>query len=195
VGRWPSGAPMTLTPDKDDASLANADSFGYRHTDSEGLKCPYASHVRRSNPRDGQDMTEAVSINVSKKHRILRRGRSYGTPVADSMNPSDILKVSNVEGERGLHFLCFNADIGKQFEFIQNAWINNPKFEGLHDERDPITGNHSHPLNKKTTGTFSVPQPSGLRDRYTNVPEFVTVKGGAYFFMPSITALKFLSTL
>jgi Dyp-type peroxidase family len=195
VGRWPSGAPITLCPEKDNVEKANTDNFGYRHTDNEGLKCPYASHIRRSNPRDSQDTTKKASIEVSNKHRILRRGRSYGEPLTNSMKPEDILKVTNAEGERGLHFICFNADIGRQFEFIQNAWVNNPKFEGLYDERDPITGNHSHPANAKMTGTFGVPQPSGLRDRYTDVPEFVNVKGGAYFFMPGIKALTYLSTL
>ena len=195
VGRWPSGAPLVVSPDKDDTSKADVDHFGYRHTDASGSKCPFASHIRRTNPRDGMDMTEHASNEISKKHRILRRGRSYGDPVTKTMNPEDILKIKNVDGERGLHFICFNADIGRQFEFIQNAWVNNPKFSGLYDERDPITGNHSHPLNTKTTGTFSIPQESGLRDRYTNVPEFVNVKGGAYFFMPGIKGLKYLASV
>ncbi len=195
VGRWPSGAPLAVSPEKDDTTKSNVDHFGYRHSDGEGLKCPYASHIRRTNPRDGQDMSEHASNEISKKHRILRRGRSYGTPVTNSMKPEDILKVSSVEGERGLHFICFNADIGRQFEFIQNAWVNNPKFEGLYDERDPVTGNHSHPGNTKMTGTFSVPKESGLRERYTDVPEFVNVKGGAYFFMPGIKALKYLASV
>jgi Dyp-type peroxidase family len=195
VGRWPSGSPVTLCPEKDNSTKSDTDSFGYRHSDSEGLKCPFASHIRRTNPRDAQDMSAKSSVGIANKHRILRRGRSYGTPVASTMDPEDILKVSHAEGERGLHFICFNADIGRQFEFIQNAWVNNPKFEGLYDERDPITGNHSHPSNSKKTGTFSVPQHEGLRNRYTDVPEFVNVKGGAYFFMPGIKAIKFLSTI
>jgi len=74
------------------------------------------------------------------------------------MNPEDILKAKDIKGERGLYFICFNADIGRQFEFIQNAWTNNPKFSGLYDERDPITGNHTHPENAKKTGTFSIPE-------------------------------------
>ena len=195
VGRWPSGAPIALCPEKDELKKSDTDNFDYRHTDGEGLKCPYASHIRRTNPRDSQDTTKKASVEISNKHRILRRGRSYGEPLASSMNPEDILKVSDEKGERGLHFICFNADIGRQFEFIQNAWVNNPKFDGLYDERDPITGNHSHPANSKMTGTFSIPQQSGLRDRHTDVPEFVNVKGGAYFFMPGINAIKYLSTI
>ncbi len=194
VGRWPSGSPIALCPDKDNPEKEDSDNFGYRHADGDGLKCPYASHIRRTNPRDAQDMSSKSSVAIANKHRLLRRGRSYGEPVAASMDPNDILKVSNKEGERGLHFICINADISRQFEFVQNAWVNNPKFEGLYDERDPITGNHSHPANSKMTGTFSVAQ-QGLRDRYTNVPEFVTVKGGAYFFMPGIKALKYLSSI
>ena len=133
-------------------------------------------------------------MKVANKHRILRRGRSYGQPVTEQMNPNDILKVKDIHGERGLHFICFNADLGRQFEFIQNAWVNNEKFNGLHDERDPIIGNHHHPSDTKTTGTFAIPD-KNLRKRFTDVPEFVTVKGGSYFFMPGIKALKYLAWL
>ncbi|MCY7360519.1 MAG: peroxidase, partial [Ignavibacteria bacterium] len=87
-----------------------------------------------------------------------------------------------------------NADIGRQFEFIQNFWVNNPKFEGLVNDRDPITGNHSNPDSRRTKGTFTV-QDDKLRNRYHDLPEFVTVKGGAYFFLPGLKALKYLTTI
>lgn len=194
VGRWPSGAPMAVCPDKDNEELADMDKFGYRHDDSAGLKCPYASHVRRSNPRDSMDTDKRTSIKIVNKHRIVRRGRSYGAPVAESMEPMDIIKAGDAPGVRGLHFMCINTNLTLQFEFIQNFWINNPKFAGLHDERDPIAGNHSHPLEEKQTGTFST-QHEPVRKRYTDVPEFTTVKGGAYFFLPGIKALTFLATM
>jgi Dyp-type peroxidase family len=194
VGRWPGGAPVVVCPDEEKIDHNDDNSFGYRKVDELGLKCPFASHIRRSHPRDSLDMDTAASVKVANKHRILRRGRSYGVPVTDTMNPMDILKVKDVQGERGLHFICFNADIGRQFEFIQNAWANNPKFNGLHDERDPITGNHHYPEDKKSTGTFAIPD-KNLRKRFTDVPEFVTVKGGAYFFMPGIKALKYIAWL
>ncbi|MCW3081660.1 Dyp-type peroxidase [Segetibacter sp.] len=194
LGRWPGGAPVVICPDEEIKDHNDENNFNYQKVDELGLKCPFASHIRRSHPRDSLDMDKTASIKVANKHRILRRGRSYGTPVTETMNPHDILKVNDIKGERGLHFICFNGDIGRQFEFIQNAWSNNPKFNGLHDERDPITGNHSYPENTKTTGTFTIPD-KNLRKRFTDVPEFVTVKGGAYFFMPGIKALKYISCL
>lgn len=194
LGRWPSGAPLVMCPEKDNPELQDADNFAYRDSDAGALKCPVSSHIRRSNPRDSMEGTSKKSVEVANKHRILRRGRSYGEPVVTSMNPEEILNAANFEGERGLHFICFNADIGRQFEFIQNTWVNNPKFGELYDERDPITGNHQHPESDKTTGTFTVKQ-EGIRKRYSGIPEFVSVKGGAYFFMPGIKALTYLSTL
>ncbi len=187
------GSPIVICPDQEMDEYNNTNKFEYRKEDEGGLKCPYASHIRRSHPRDALDTSKSASIKIANKHRLLRRGRSFGTPVTETMNPRDILKVEEVTGERGLHFICFNADLGRQFEFIQNAWTNNPKFNGLVDERDPISGNHHHPENKKMTGTFTVPEKLGIRRRFTDVPEFVNVKGGSYFFMPGINAIKYLS--
>ena len=194
VGRWPSGTPIELAPDKDIPALEDKDKFGYRDSDSDGLKCPYASHIRRTNPRDSIDTTRSTSIQIANRHRILRRGRSYGPPVAESMDPMDIIKANDKTGKRGLHFMCINTNLTLQFEFIQNFWVNNPKFSGLYDERDAITGNHSNPRDTKHTGSFSVEE-EPIRKRYTDVPEFVTVKGGAYFFLPGIKALTFLASI
>lgn len=194
VGRWPGGAPVVVCPDQEMKDHNDDNKFNYRKIDELGLRCPFASHIRRSHPRDSLDADRRNSIKAANKHRILRRGRSYGEPVTETMNPHDILKAKDVEGERGLHFICFNADIARQFEFVQNAWTNNAKFNGLHDERDPIIGNHHLPEDAKNTGTFTI-QDKSLRKRFTDVPEFVTVKGGAYFFMPGIKALKYLAWL
>lgn len=194
VGRWPGGAPVCLSPDKDDENIKNEDNFAYRTGDSEGFKCPIASHVRRTNPRDAFDENRKLSIQIANKHRILRRGRSYGKPVCESLDPGDILESKNFEGERGLHFICFNTDISRQFEFIQNAWVNNPKLSNLYNERDPLIGNNRHPENPQQAGVFSIPA-NGLRKRYTDVPQFVTIRGGAYFFMPGLRALNYLSSI
>lgn len=194
VGRWPGGAPLSVCPMNDDPSYKDLNDFKFQDEDREGLKCPVGAHIRRSNPRDSINDGDPTSIKVSNKHRILRRGRSYGAPLAASMKPEDIIQAENTGGNRGLYFICLNADIGRQFEFIQNFWINNPKFEGLYHDRDPLAGNHSSPLETSRTGTFRVPE-TKLRNRFTDVPEFVTVKGGAYFFLPGIKALKYLSSL
>ncbi len=194
TGRWPSGAPLVLCPDKDDNAFKDADNFAYRLADSGALKCPVSSHIRRTNPRDSMEGTPGKSVEVANKHRILRRGRSYGEPVVPSLNPEEIIKANASGGDRGLYFICLNADIGRQFEFIQNNWVNNPKFEELYDERDPITGNHSHPENTKQTGTFTIKQ-EPIRKRLTDVPEFIKVMGGAYFFMPGIKALSVIAAI
>lgn len=194
VGRWPSGAPLVLSPNEDNAAFGERDDFGYKKTDLEGMKCPFGAHIRRSNPRDAVDRGIKGAEKIANKHRILRRGRVYGKPIVESLNPEEILKSKDFSGERGLYFICVNSDFNRQFEFVQNFWINNPKFDGLYDERDPITGNHSNIYEANQTGTFSV-QGETIRKRYTNIPEFVTVKGGAYFFLPGISALKFISQL
>jgi len=194
VGRWPSGTPVVLAPEKDIPELDDKNKFEYRNSDSDGLKCPFAAHIRRTNPRDSIDTAKSTSIQIVKRHRVLRRGRSYGPPVATSMEPMDIINASDKSGKRGLHFICINTNLALQFEFIQNFWVNNPKFGGLYDERDPLIGNDSNPQETRRTGTFSVEEDL-VRKRFTDVPEFVTVKGGAYFFLPGIKALTFLASI
>jgi deferrochelatase/peroxidase EfeB len=110
----------------------------------------------------------------------MRRGRSYG----------DRTENAFVEDgkERGLHFICLNSDIERQFEFIQQTWINNKKFAGLYDEADPLIGRH------KPENFFTV-QSDPLRARIHKLRKFVTVKGGGYFFMPGISAIKYIAGL
>jgi Dyp-type peroxidase family len=186
VGRWPSGAPLTLAPDADDPTLATANDFTYQYGDEFGLNCPIGSHVRRSHPRDMLDPKPGTqeSVSLDKRHRLLRRGREYGPPVADPLAdppPDDV--------DRGLYFICVVGNIARQFELIQHTWVNNPKFNGLYDEPDPLVANHA-----AIGATFSVPR-DPVRSRYTDVPNFVTVRGGAYFFLPGIRALRYLGAL
>ena len=94
------------------------------------------------------------------------------------------------DADRGLFFICLAGNIGRQYEFIQHSWVNNPKFDELYDEPDPVTG--YHPPNG--SAAFSVPG-EPVRERYTNIPSFVTTRGGAYFFMPGIRALRYLAAL
>lgn len=192
VGRWPNGAPLTLFPhveprDPDPDSL---DSFSYAEDDRHGDGCPVASHIRRTNPRDSLAPDPAESTDVSRKHRILRRGRSYGAPAAASMHPEDVLAAGPDGVPRGLHFICFNTDIARQFEFVQHTWANNPKFEGLYGDPDPIAA--SRPAESECD--FSVPA-CPVRHRVREVPRFVRVRGGAYFFLPGIRALRYLANL
>jgi len=192
VGRWPNGTPVVLSPDKELADMGDKDDFGYRDSDPNGFKCPVSSHTRRSNPRDSLDVSKPVSLSISKKHRLLRRGRSYGPPLTETLKPIDCLNAAECDDDRGLHFICVNADIGRQFEFVQNGWINNIKFNGLYEEADPLVSNHHNPQDVKKTGSFCVYN-NVVRKRMTDIPEFIKVKGGAYFFLPGIKALTFLA--
>jgi Dyp-type peroxidase family len=178
VGRWPNGAPLALAPDHPADDLADANDFGYAHRDAAGHGCPLGAHVRRTNPRDALDPSSGPeqSLRSSNRHRLLRRGRAYG-------DPSD-------PGERGIHFICLNANIARQFEFVQHTWVNNPKFAGLYDDTDPLVGGH-----QGDTGRIFTVQARPLRQRVTGLPAFVTVRGGAYFFLPGLRALRFLAGL
>jgi Dyp-type peroxidase family len=174
VGRWPSGAPLALASEADDPSLGDENDFGYQHTDPRGLACPLGSHVRRVNPRDSLDPspgTEA-SLAINRRHRLVRRGRGYGSSDA---------------GEQGLYFMCLNADLARQYEFVQHTWVNNPTFNGLHEEPDPLVGARTG-----KSSVFTTPA-RPLRRRYAELPQFVHVRGGAYFFLPGIRALRVLA--
>lgn len=187
VGRWPSGAPLALSPDHDDAALADANDFTYHASDPAGLRCPIGSHIRRANPRDSLDPKPGStrSLNVNDHHRILRRGREYGAPV----DPATLLEDVSDPTDRGLYFLCLNASIRRQFEFVQHTWVNNPQFAGLYHDDDPLIGSHG-----LGGGTFTVPG-APVRVRVQGVPRFVTVRGGAYLFMPGIRALRYFGSL
>jgi len=194
VGRWPSGAPLVKAPDADRPELQKDNDFRYHHEDPEGLACPVGAHIRRTNPRDslGPAPGSDKSLAVNRLHRLLRRGRTYGAPLSPSFDPNEVL-ASDGQGDRGLFFICLNANIGRQFEFVQHTWANNPKFGGLYEETDPIVGVR-RPSGRLTAGTFTIPA-DPVRQRLTALPQFVEVRGGAYFFMPGIRALRYLAAL
>ncbi|WP_225444100.1 Dyp-type peroxidase [Echinicola arenosa] len=193
VGRWPSGAPLVKAPHADDVQYANHNDFNYWKEDFNGLKCPIGAHIRRTNPRDSllTEKTDLESKEMVLKHRILRRGRTYGTPLAESMKTDDLMNAEDDGKERGLHFICFVGDLIRQFEFIQNAWVKFHKFGGLYEDSDPLIGTH-YQKDGHVTDTFTVPE-EPVRKRYKNMPQFTAVKGGAYFFFPGIKALTYLS--
>jgi len=191
MGRWPSGAPLVKHADKDpgdDSEDKDDNSFSYKTEDEDGEKCPFGSHIRRMNPRDQfEESTAGVSLSLTRRHRIIRRVRSYGEDFigsAENHTPT---------GEVGLLFGCFNANISKQFEFIQYTWANSPKFKRLYDDPDPIIGVRECPVTGAKQN-FTIPQKT-VNKVIPNLQRFVTVKGGAYFFIPSIRTLKFLSTI
>jgi Dyp-type peroxidase family len=181
VGRWPSGAPIVKSPHRDEPDLGADNSFGYAAWDAKAMRCPVASHIRRTNPRDSLGSEPEKALELANLHRIMRRGRVYG-PALD--NPLD----GDDGNERGLFFICLNANIERQFEFIQHSWCNNPKFGGLYDEQDPLLGNQAG------SGNFTIQQ-NPVRKRLFELPTFVTTRGGGYFFLPGIKALQQLGSL
>lgn len=194
VGRWRSGAPLALCPLADDPGLANKPShvnnFAYAATDPSGFACPAGAHIRRANPRDMlSTLSPKDSRAVVNHHRILRRGRPYGPPLSDPTAAQD-------DGQkRGLLFFCVNASISRQFEFVQQTWLNDPKFARRWNEPDPITGSQANidaAAQTDAGAEFTIPQPT-TRLRLQNVPQFVTVRAGAYLFLPGIAALRALT--
>ncbi|MGY1706526.1 Dyp-type peroxidase [Geodermatophilus sp. SYSU D00697] len=188
VGRWPSGTSLTVSPDHDDETRAGDNGFRYhRDGDALGLGCPIGAHVRRANPRDSLDPRPGseAAVRVNDRHRLIRRGRQYGpAPAAgDGGDPA------GADVERGLHFLCLNANLGRQFEFVQHTWLNNPAFAGLQDSPDPITGHHP----PDDGGVFVVPA-TPVRHRLLDLPRFVRVRGGGYFFLPGLRALHYVAS-
>ncbi len=190
VGRWPSGAPLVLSPERDDPALAEANDFGFFHMDRHGHKCPFGAHIRRAAPRDSLDPNpgSAESLAVANRHRLLRRGREYGPPLTSEEALANVPPAAAAE-DRGLHFICLNANLARQFEFVQHTWVNDRHFNGLYDDVDPI-GAHLTPEDC----TFTIPA-EPVRTRVKDVPSFISVRGGAYFFMPGIRAIRYLATL
>jgi Dyp-type peroxidase family len=198
VGRWPSGAPLTLHPSSDPGpEFQDQDGFGYAKNDTDGSRCPFGSHVRRSNPRDSiVASTAEQSMVVANRHRLMRRGRAYGAPIVEPLDPTSI--VANLdsltdETDRGLHFISFQGSIERQFEFVQQQWCNNPKFAGLNSEADPIIGAHQAVAGVDPP-VFTIPG-KPVRRRATHIQRFVHVRGSGYFFMPSLSSVRYLGSL
>jgi Dyp-type peroxidase family len=196
VGRWPSGAPLVKAPHHDDPAAAHParrDDFRYAE-DPDGLRCPFGSHIRRSNPRDSLDRVGRQSISDVSPRRILRRGRLYGG------HPSELGErggrgVANdrpescpVEerGARGVLFMALCANVRRQFEFVQQTWLGNRRFATLDQDPDPVIGGG------RPGDGFTVPA-HPYRYRLKDLPRFVTTRGGGYFFMPGLRALAYLA--
>ena len=111
---------------------------------------------------------------------MIRRGGTYGPPLPEGASEDGI--------ERGVGSFVGCASLVRQFEFAQNVWINDPNFHELGNERDPIIGNQDGTLE------FKIPK-RPIRRKIVGLPAFTTVKGGAYFFLPGIKALRYLATL
>jgi len=187
IGRWPNGVSLVDAPEAEPAHAPAAlNDFGFRSRDPDGLRCPYGAHIRRANPRDMFGETAKEGLHDANLHRIVRRGRAYGPKLAGALPQAD-------DGvERGLYFMALNANLRRQFEFIQQTWINSCKFAGLSAERDPLVGKAALDFDDQPVPrVFSVPA-RPVRQRYENLPKVVHVRGGEYFFLPGMRALNFL---
>jgi Dyp-type peroxidase family len=202
VGRTREGVPLASPGDP------SSNDFTYA-MDSNGNRCPFGAHIRRANPRtadlpDGtrgffshllrtlgfcRETFRTDAVASVRFHRLLRRGRKYGT----TLTPEQALQREQDSEERGLYFISLNANISRQFEFVQNAWIMGTSFNGLTTENDPLIGNRTA-LGGAAADSFSLPQPDEVRHHLTGIPQFVTVRGGAYFFLPSMRAMQYLRT-
>jgi Dyp-type peroxidase family len=179
VGRWPSGAPLAVTPGVDDGDLgadpARNNAFGYAD-DLRGLRCPAGAHARRANPRDALEHEMSVDTRL---HRMIRRSTSYGPMLPDGVLDDD-------GQDRGIVFVSVGAHLERQFEFVKTQWLEDGVFIGAPDERDPLVG---HP---DGAGTFTVPH-RPIRRRLTGKPSFVVTRGGDYLFAPGLRAMRWIA--
>lgn len=181
VGRWQGGAPLAVSPDRDDEELGadplRNNDFDY-HDDLRGFKCPAGAHARRANPRDALDHEMSVDVHL---HRMIRRGTSYGPMLPDGVVDDDGI-------DRGIIFVFAGAHLKRQFEFVKTQWLNDGVFIGAPAEIDPLAGNNDG------SGMFTIPE-RPIRRRLPNVPPFVVTRGGEYCFAPSLSALRWLADL
>ncbi|GAO43983.1 Dyp-type peroxidase [Flavihumibacter petaseus] len=178
MGRWrKSGAPLVLCPHKDDPELAGDNqrnnNFDYEKMDPHGYACPIGAHIRRMNVRDNS------VTRIMNRRLIIRRGGTYGPYLPDDA-PED-------GANRGIAVFAGCADLSRQFEFLISVWANDTTFEEL-NERDPFAGVQDGSLD------FAIPK-KPIKKKLKNIPAFTTVRGGAYFFLPGISGLRYLAGL
>jgi Dyp-type peroxidase family len=192
IGRQPDGTPLPAVAGPANRRGQQGLTFA---DDPVGLRCPVGAHIRRANPRDALVENPKQSRQIVRAHRILRRGRAYGRPgpadwyppglnvVADDDLPAD---PAAGEGARGLYFICMCTDLGRQFEFVQQTWMNNEKFGGLFNATDPLSSGRT------PEGHFTVAR-TPVRLRLSGFPPATRTAGGAYLMLPSRSALEYLA--
>jgi Dyp-type peroxidase family len=199
VGRFEDGTPVMLSKEAftDRAPISEgeekeaANNFNY-DTDFDGRRCPVQAHIRKTNPRGSVQAGAApvqpgeTTVQFSKKVQMARRGITYG-----ERGPEE---EPFPEGDVGLLFMAYQADIGRQFEIMQRAWANNPNFPRLAPQPgqpsvgiDLVIGQGASSA-AKWPKTWGKP-PTVLADFAAGFSQFVTTKGGGYFFQPSLSGL------
>jgi len=182
IGRWRDGTPIELSPDSPDPSIAQDPNRSTNFTfggDPEGTRCPVGAHVRRVHPRDAF----GFDSKLIDRRRITRRGLPYGRFAAEGEPASD-------QEERGVIFMALNASISRQFEFVQQQWIEYGNDAHLGNDKDMLMGNHGGEGRFVVQGDTSSTNPPFVCG---GLPNFVELRGGDYFFLPSITGLGMIS--
>jgi Dyp-type peroxidase family len=178
IGRWQDGTPLDVSPDRPDPELAadpnrnNAFDYG---DDQQGYRCPIGAHIRRTNPR----LSLPFDGKLVNRHRMVRRGLTYGPMLPEGVADDGV--------DRGVFFACFQANLERQFEFIQSQWINDGNAFGLGTEKDPLLGDHDG------TGKFTIHGEPPVF--IAPITRLVTTEGGEYFFVPGINGLRHLGAL
>lgn len=186
IGRFEDGTPLVLQRAAGMHSpVPNAFTYD---SDPDGTKCPLFAHIRKVNPRGGSIASETRE----RRHLMVRRAQTYGVR-ADDMQDGQL--STKPTGGVGLLFMAFNASIAEQFEFVQQTWANNPWFPVVGPgERAPgpdlLAGQGARPRiacplkwgtsQDRPTATKTVPP----------IAQVVSMKGGEYFFMPSLAFLR-----
>lgn len=189
VGRFEDGTPLAIQASAGSHSPVQND-FNY-DSDGEGGKCPFFAHIRKVNPRSSGGFESPAGERL---HIMARRGQTYGVRTDD---PDDGKIKNKPTKDVGLLFMAFNADIGQQFEFAQKSWADFAGFPKVPAGRaapglDMVIGQGKRPdidCPKEWGADFAV---AAQHKVVTPVPQAVTMKGGEYFFMPSLPTLAAL---
>jgi len=182
IGRWRDGTPVELSPDKEDQAITTDKRRSVNFTfgnDMAGTRCPIGAHIRRTNPRDAFGFNGAL-VN---RRRVTRRGLPYGDFVPEGQPVSDT-------AEHGIIFIALNASLFRQFEFVQQQWVEYGNDAHQGNDKDMLIGNHGGQGKFMIQGTEDAANPPFICG---GLPNFVELRGGAYFFVPSMTALRMMA--
>jgi Dyp-type peroxidase family len=192
IGRWRDGTPVELSPDRPDAAIAQdpqrSTNFTYGD-DANGTRCPVGAHIRRVHPRDAFGFKGRL-IN---RRRITRRGLPYGPYAPEDHgagDPAELDAATLDAQDRGVLFMVLNASISRQFEFVQQQWINYGNDAHLGNDKDLLMGSHAEGEKYVVQGDTTPANPPFV---CSHLPNFVELRGGEYFFLPSITALGMMA--